>query len=131
MFPFRSGSAYDSLSALLRWLWIDKPQMQFRFQGLVFGPIPILIFIISPEPKAHQVSFNYRAWPIKVKFYVKPPWVGGTKVCSQHLGHMTNMAITPIYDKPFQNFLLRNRWTDFYETWYVPSGTRAHHSLFK
>ena len=23
----------------------------------------------------------------------------GNKVCSQHLGHMTNMAATPIYDK--------------------------------
>ena len=33
-------------------------------------------------------------WPIKAKFYVKPPWVGGTKVCSRHLGHMT---ATPIY----------------------------------
>ena len=31
--------------------------------------------------------------------YVKPPCVGGTKVCSQHLGHMTKMAATPIYDK--------------------------------
>ena len=33
------------------------------------------------------------------KFYLEPPWEGGTKVCSRHLGHMTNMAATPIYDK--------------------------------
>ena len=25
--------------------------------------------------------------------------IGGTKVCPRHLGHMTNMAITPIYGK--------------------------------
>ena len=33
------------------------------------------------------------------KFYVEPPWVGGTKVCSRHLGHMTKMAATSIYGK--------------------------------
>ena len=27
------------------------------------------------------------------------PWVGGTKVCSGGLGHMTKMAATPVYDK--------------------------------
>ena len=35
----------------------------------------------------------------QAKFYVEPPWVGGTKVCSQHLGHMTKMAALPIYGK--------------------------------
>ena len=32
---------------------------------------------------------------------MEPPWVGGRgkKVCSQHLGHMTKMAATPIYGK--------------------------------
>ena len=39
------------------------------------------------------------ACPIKAKFYMEPPWVGGTKVCWQHLGHMTKMATTPIYGK--------------------------------
>ena len=39
------------------------------------------------------------AWPIKAKFYVEPPWDGGTKVCSRHVGHMTKMAATPIYGK--------------------------------
>ena len=76
----------------------------------------------SPEPKAHgeligypwsgvrpsvlvvrsqcsKIFFSKTAWPIKAKFYVEPPWVGGTKVCSRHLGHMTKMAATPIYGK--------------------------------
>ena len=35
----------------------------------------------------------------KSQIYVEPPWVGGTKVCSRHLGHMTKMAATPIYGK--------------------------------
>ena len=34
---------------------------------------------------------------MKAKFYVEHPWVGGTKVCSRDLGHMTKMAATPIY----------------------------------
>ena len=43
---------------------------------------------------------------IKAKFYVEPPWVGGTKVCSRHVGHMTKMAATPIYGKnPSKIFL--------------------------
>ena len=71
----------------------------------------------SPEPKAHgeligypwsvvrpsftisNIFFSKTARPIKAKFYVEPPWVGGTKVCSRHLGHMTKMAATPIYGK--------------------------------
>ena len=43
--------------------------------------------------------FSQTTCPIKAEFYVEPPWVGGTKVCSQHLGHMTKMAATPIYGK--------------------------------
>ena len=36
-----------------------------------------------------------------------------------------------IWSKPFKNLLLQNRRADFHETWYVASGTPAHHSLFK
>ena len=83
-------------------------------------PAPIFHFYLifsSPEPKAQRrayrilmvrrpsvrqsltisnIFFFKTACPIKAKFYVEPPWVGGTKVCSQHLGHMTKMAATPI-----------------------------------
>ena len=37
------------------------------------------------------------AWPIKAKFYVEPPWEGGTKVCINGPGHVTKMAAMPIY----------------------------------
>ena len=33
------------------------------------------------------------------KFHLYPPWDGGTKVCSNGPGHMTNMAVMPIYGK--------------------------------
>ena len=36
-----------------------------------------------------------------------------------------------IWSKPFKNLLLQNRRADFHETWYLASGTPAHHSLFK
>ena len=37
--------------------------------------------------------------PIEAKFYVEPPWEGGTKVYSKGSGHMTKMATMPIYGK--------------------------------
>ena len=36
---------------------------------------------------------------IEAKFHVAPPWDGGTKVCSNGPGHMTNMAAMLIYGK--------------------------------
>ena len=48
------------------------------------------------------------AWPIKAKFYVEPPWEGGTKVYINGPGHMTKMAATPIYGKnPSKIFISR------------------------
>ena len=37
--------------------------------------------------------------PIEVKFHVEPPWDGGTKICSNGPGHITNVAAMPIYGK--------------------------------
>ena len=39
------------------------------------------------------------ALPIKAKFYVEPPWEGGTKVDINGPGHMTKLAAMPIYGK--------------------------------
>ena len=50
-------------------------------------------------------------------------------------GSMTKIATTPIYGKnPSKIFISRTgveRPITFHETWYVASGTPAHHSLFK
>ena len=49
-----------------------------------------------------QTSSPETAWPIKAKFYVEPPWEGGTKVYINGPGHMTKMAAMPIYCKTLQ-----------------------------
>ena len=46
-----------------------------------------------------NVFSSETAWPIKTKFYMEPPWEGGTKVCINGPGHMTKMAAMPIYGK--------------------------------
>ena len=43
--------------------------------------------------------FSETAWPITAKFYVEPPWEGGTKVFINGPGHMTKMAAMSIYGK--------------------------------
>ena len=53
----------------------------------------------SVRSQCSKIFFSETAWPMKAKFYVEPPWVGGTMFCSGHLGHMTKMAATPIYGK--------------------------------
>ena len=46
-----------------------------------------------------NIFFSETALPIKAKFYVEPPWEGGTKVYINGTGHMTKMAAKPIYGK--------------------------------
>ena len=57
------------------------------------------VVVVCRRPQCSNIFFSETAWTIKAKFYVEPPWVGGTKFCSRHLGHMTKMAATPIYGK--------------------------------
>ena len=46
-----------------------------------------------------NVFSSETAWSIKPKFYVEPPWEGGTKAYINGPGHMTKMADMPIYGK--------------------------------
>ena len=56
--------------------------------------------VVVCRPSVHIFKRSSEtAWPIEAKFYVKPPWEGGTKVCINGPGHMTKMAATPIYGK--------------------------------
>ena len=94
----------------------------------------------SPEPKAHRLAYsipmlrrpsfvginNFKhlllqnsktACRIKAKFYVEPPWVGGTKVCSRHLGHMTKMAATHIYGKNPSKIFSRTGVSVYLDPW--------------
>ena len=71
------------------------------------------------------------AWPIKAKFYVEPPWKGGTKVYINGPGHMAKMAAMSIYGKNLKNLLLQNQKSYDLEAWHVASGTQALQSLYK
>ena len=55
--------------------------------------------VVVVRSQYSNIFFSQTAWWIEAKFYVEPPWVGGTKLCSRHLGHMTKMAAMPIYGK--------------------------------
>ena len=64
----------------------------------------------SVRPPFSKIFFSETTWPIKAKFHVEPPWVGGMKVCSRGLGHMTKMAATPTYSKnPLNIFFSRTK----------------------
>ena len=90
---------------------------------------PSVVVVRRRPSTISKIFFSETAWPMKAKFCVEHPWVGGTKVCSRDLDHMTKMAPTPIYStKTLKNLLLQNWRADFHETWYVASGTPAHHS---
>ena len=62
---------------------------------------------------------------------MKPPWDGGTKVCSNGPGHMTKVAAMPIYGKNLKNLFLWNQKADDLESWYVASGAAVLPCLFK
>ena len=49
-----------------------------------------------------NVFFFKTAMPIQAKFHVEPRWE--SKVCSNGLGHMINMATMPIYGKTLNIF---------------------------
>ena len=53
----------------------------------------------SLSSKISNIFSSETAWPIKAKFYVEPPWKGGTKVYINGPGHITKMAAMPIYGK--------------------------------
>ena len=84
-----------------------------------------------------NVFSSETAWPIKVKFYVEPPWEMGTKVYINGPGHMTKMAAMPIYGKNIKKSsspepeVLQNQKSYDLETWHVASETQALQSLYK
>ena len=63
---------------------------------------------VRRRPPFSKIFSSETAWPIKAKFYVAPPWEGGTKVYINGPGHMTKMAAMPIYGKYLKSLLLQN-----------------------
>ena len=79
---------------LIGYPWIRRPWLSVR-----------RLFTFS------NIFSSETAWPIKAKFYVEPPWEGGTKVCINGPGHMTKMAAMSIYGKnPSKIFFSRTGW---------------------
>ena len=63
-------------------------------QGVVcpcFGAIYMIMTIIFKH------LFSETTWPINAKFHMEPPWEGGMQVYINGPGHMTKMAVMPIY----------------------------------
>ena len=88
---------------LIGYPWIRRPSIRRRRRPFTFS----------------NVFSSETAWPIKAKFYVEPPWEGGTKVCINGPGHMTKMAAMPIYGKNLKNLLLQNQKSYDIETWHI------------
>ena len=44
-----------------------------------------------------KIFFSETAWPIKAKFYVEHPWVGGTKVCVFYLDRIRTLVAMATY----------------------------------
>ena len=53
------------------------------------------------------------------------------KIYINDLGHMTNMAVMPIYGKTLKSLLLQNQYTIDLETWYVALSMQVLPRLFK
>ena len=51
------------------------------------------------RPPFSKIFSSETDWSITAKFYVEPPWEGGTKVYINRPGHMTKMADMPMYGK--------------------------------
>ena len=76
------------IGELIGYPWIRRPSVRRRRPSSVVRPSTF-----------SNIFSSETAWPIKAKFYVEPPWEGGTKVYINGPGHMTKMAATPIYGK--------------------------------
>ena len=117
----------------------------------------VIALFSSPEPKAHRWAYSIPMVrrPSSVGVRQRPSTMlkhlllrnrladQSQTLCGAFLGrgneslfaasgsHDQDGRHAHICKKPFKNLLLQNRRADFHETWYVASGTPAHHSLFK
>ena len=82
---------------------VQKRQAVFSSPEPLGSQGELIVYPSSRHPSVVRPPFSKisseTAWPIIAKFYVEPPWEGGTKVYINRLGHMTKMAAMPIYGK--------------------------------
>ena len=65
--------------------------------GVKNGLAPGITCLSWTQYRENASNISKTLRPIKAEFHMEPQWVGGVKVCLLHLGHMTKMAVTPIY----------------------------------
>ena len=78
--------------------------------------------------ESHQyikTVFSQTIGPFDLTFHVKTPYDKLVKINAKNFGHMTKMAATLIYVKPFKCLLLWNQKSNGLETWYVALGMWA------
>ena len=54
---------------------------------------------LRTEYSLKRAEYCVRFEGLHPQFYVEPPWIEGTKVCSRHPDHMNKMTATPMYGK--------------------------------
>ena len=100
--------------------------------------------IVYPSSRRPSVRRRRPSFTMLKDLLFRNRWANQSQIlCGASLGRGNNILFAAsgshdqdgrhahIWQKPFKNLLLQNRRPDFHETWYVASGTPAHHSLFK
>ena len=133
---------------LPKFVFVNFPK---NFNSLITSTLtpPPQIFS-SPELKAHRLAYSIpmvrrpSTSTMLKDLLLRNCWADQSQIlCGASLGRGNDILFAAsgshdqdgphahIWLKPFKNLLLQNRRADFHETWYVASGTPAHHSLFK
>ena len=88
-------------SSLKFWLFSSPepkaPVELIGWEGFVVRP-SVRLSVRRPSTISNDF-FSETTGPIATKFYIQPPDPLGKKICSNGLGHMTNMAAMPICGK--------------------------------
>ena len=69
--------------------------------------------------------FSETVGSFEIKVHLKAYGNTGSKIYTNQLGQVIQMATMPMYSKNLKNLCLQYQWTDGLETWYVASGTRV------
>ena len=88
--------------------------------------VKVIIWKVTQKSKSKLV-FLGNWWVLWNQISYKSIWMNGNENYTNELGHMTIMAVMPIYGKNFKN-LLQNQWP---WNWYVAYGSRVVPRLFK
>ena len=61
--------------------------------------VKVIVWALAQQPHSKTISniSSKASDPIVTTAHLEPPWVEGTKICSNRPIYMTNMAMKPIY----------------------------------